>query len=244
MVSTIEVTPSSKKLTCTADNCKNTFQNEKNMDKHVKKFHRIVTLLSQSPIASAVRTLFQGESTEDITLPSTQVTSDGRINSTKIRSEGTFTCAYHHLQFKIKDNLDKHMTNEHDKAKAAPTYDISSATSVSDEEEIERQITEIAEDLEMEGVAREVEEEISNMVMIDKIVDSFVENAYATMNPSEETEKEKCDECHLKDQVINEFERLLNVKEATIVEKTATVVGLGQKAAKLNKENVEKKKKT
>ena len=243
MVLTIEVTPATKRLTCAADQCKNTFQNKKNIEKHMEKFHQKVTLLSQSPFASAVWTLFNGESTEDITQPSTQGTSDGRVNSPKIRSEGTFICSECSVQFPIKDNLITHMNNEHDKAKAAPTNDTSQASNGEDEEEIERQITEIAEDLEMEGVAKTVEEEVRNMVMMDKIVDSFVDNAYNTMNASEGTEKTKCPECHLKDQVIDEFGRLIDVKEASIVEKTATVNGLGQQIAKLSKENVEIKKK-
>ena len=47
------------------------------------------------------------------------------------------------------------------------------------------------------------------MVMINKSLDSFVENAYQTINRSEETNTPKCHECNLKDQVISEFYELM-----------------------------------
>ena len=62
----------------------------------------------------------------------------------------------------------------------------------------------------MEDLAKEVEVmEVRNMVMINKSVDSFVENAYKTNNRSEETNTPKCYECNLKDQVISEFYELM-----------------------------------
>ena len=62
----------------------------------------------------------------------------------------------------------------------------------------------------MEDLAKEVEDmEVRNMVMINKSVDSFVENAYKTNNRSEETNTPKCYECNLRDQVISELYELM-----------------------------------
>ena len=248
MAPTIEATPNKKKIACTADECKNTFQNKKNMEKHLDKFHKIVSVLSNSPLATTVRTLFHGESVEDITLPSTQGTSDGRVNSPRVRSEGSFQCAECDKNFSIKHELNRHMTKKHNKAKAANINDKAEATKtdmvIEDEQEVEEEIVEIAEDLEMEGAAMEVENrvELDNMVMIDNIVDSFVENAFNTMNPGNKTDKIECHECVLKEEIMTEYGRLIDEKELKIVEKTATVTTLGQRVKKLSADNLEMKK--
>ena len=141
------------------------------------------------------------------------------------------------------------MTKKHNKAKASnKNYKAEAAKTdmfMEDEPEIEEEIVEIAEDLEMEGAAMEVENrvELGNMVMIDKIVDSFVENAYKAMNPGSETEKIECHDCVLKEEIITEFGRLLDEKELKIVEKTATVNTLGQRVKKLSADNLEMKTK-
>ena len=106
-------------------------------------------------------------------------------------------------------------TNKHDKGKAANSKNYAHSLNksdkvIQDEADIYRQIVEIDEDLEMEEFAKEVEDtEVRNMVMINKSVDSFVENAYKTINRSEETNTPKCHECNLKDQVISEFYELM-----------------------------------
>ena len=154
MVSTIEATPNKKRLNRTAEECKNTFQNKKNMEKHMEKFHQIVNVLTNSPLATSVRTLFRGESGKDITRPSTQGTSDGLVNFPKVRSEGTFQCAVCDENFSRKDELIKHLKNKHNKAKAAISNDnAKAAKQVEVDMEDDQDIVEIAEDLEMEGVA-------------------------------------------------------------------------------------------
>ena len=62
----------------------------------------------------------------------------------------------------------------------------------------------------MAGVEKEVEDtEFINIGMIDKIVLYFLENAYNTINLSEQTDSLQCHKCHTKDHVISEFHKLI-----------------------------------
>ena len=115
-----------------------------------------------------------------------------------------------------------------------------------DEQEIDLELVDIAEDLEMEGVAIEVEAnitEVMKMITVDKIVDSFVDNAFRLMNPQEEAEKDKCHDCGLKEEVIVEHGKLIDDREAKLIEKAATVSGLGLRVKKLSVDNAALKKK-
>ena len=58
--------------------------------------------------------------------------------------------------------------------------------------------------------------------MTDNMVFSFFENAYNTMDTSEQTDSPKCPKCHIKNHVISEFHKLIQTKEATIVDKLKT----------------------
>ena len=111
------------------------------------------------------------------------------------------------------------------------------------DQEEELDIVEIAEELEMEGVAIEVENlvELGNMVVIDKIVDKFVENAYKAMHPDEPVDKIECHGCN--EEIIAEFGRLIDEKENKIGEKVTTINQLGQRVKKLSADNLDLKKK-
>ena len=89
MTSNIE-TPVQNKIGCSDPECNKTFVNRKNMTKHKDKFHMMVNAVSKSPIVGAVRTLFSGENTKDMQLPSTQGSSDGSLNSPLVVSDGFF----------------------------------------------------------------------------------------------------------------------------------------------------------
>ena len=52
------------------------------------------------------------------------------------------------------------------------------------------------------------------------------------MNTSEQTDSPKCPKCHIKDHVISEFHKLIQTKEATIVDK---VKNLRKHIAAINK---------
>ena len=63
----------------------------------------------------------------------------------------------------------------------------------------------------MGGESKEVKDtEVRNIGMIDKIGIKFFDNAYNTMNPSEQTDASTCHKCHIKDHVISEFHKLMN----------------------------------
>ena len=87
----------------------------------------------------------------------------------------------------------------------------------------------------MGGVEKEVEDtEVRNIGMIDKTVFFFLENAYYTINLSEQTDLIKCHKHHIVYHVIGEFHKGIETKEATIVEKLSTDIWLGQKGKVLS----------
>ena len=57
------------------------------MEKHTGRFHKIVSALSSSPLATSVRTLFLGENSEDTESPSIQGNSEGLVNVQEVVSE-------------------------------------------------------------------------------------------------------------------------------------------------------------
>ena len=87
---------------------------------------------------------------------------------------------------------------ESDNALRAAENDI-----VENDEEVEQDLVNIVEDLELEGIAREVE----NLVRVDKIVDSFVDSAFEAMNPGVINLKPGCEECHSKDEKTRNMRR-------------------------------------
>ena len=53
MTNSVEMTPVQKKMDCSAPKCKKTFVTKKNMEKHKKRFQKIVSALSHSPLANS-----------------------------------------------------------------------------------------------------------------------------------------------------------------------------------------------
>ena len=92
---------------------------------------------------------------------------------------------------------------------------------VEDYEENKQELETIAEDLNLEIIAKEVE----NIVMVNKTVDKSVDNTNKAMNPDEESDDIECHECVCKDQVVTDYMKLLYEKESTMVEKTAAYNG-------------------
>ena len=141
--------------------------------------------MSQSPLASSVRTLFCGESVNDTPLPSTQAGSGGSVNDTKVISKGTFQCDNCPEEDSSKNDLNNHIIKNHNKAPAAPQNDKDNSATKSDQEEYE----EIVQDMR----------ELGNMITVDKIVDSFVETAFRELNPNTALPKPVCHKFTLKD---------------------------------------------
>ena len=84
---------------------------------------------------------------------------------------------------------------------------------------------------------------LAEKAAVDKIVNSFVNNALRVMNPEEETSNSECHNCNLKDEVIADYGRSIDEKNTVIDEKTATVNGLMQRVKKLEEERTLLKKK-
>ena len=63
------------------------------------------------------------------------------------------------------------------------------------------------------------------------------------MNPQQDAEKESCHDCGIKEEVINERGRAIDDREAKLIEKAATVSGLGLRIKKLSVDNTLVKKK-
>ena len=229
MTPVIDKTPAQIKVDCSAPECKKTFVTQRNMEKHKEKFHKIVSALSQSPLATTVRTLFSGDGVDGVSLPSTQGDSSGRVNSPKVVTEGTFQCNECSEEFRMKVELLRHITIKHNKAQAAMRNDKDNDKSANktdsvvehDDIEEEEEIREIAEDLEDEGLAVQVEEmiELGKMMRVDKIVDSVVETVFREMNPDAVVSKPDCHDCDLKDEIFANREMLLDEKEGIIMEK-------------------------
>ena len=222
MTNSVEMTPVQNKLDCSAPECKKKFVSQQNMEKYKEKFHKIVSALTQSPLANSVRTLFRGDSVDGSMLPSTQGGSDGSVNSPKVVTHGTFQCNQCPEEYNSKEDLKIHITEDHNKAQAAPTSDRDKSAQI--------------EDVLHNQAVVQTEEilQIENLVTVDKIVDSFIDIAFSHINPDIVTPKPPCHECNMKDQVVAAFDKLINEKEYIIVEKSATIAGLGQRVKTLS----------
>ena len=58
------------------------------------------------------------------------------------------------------------------------------------------------------------------------------------MNPDMVTPESSCHECNSKDEIVAAFDKLINEKEYIIVERTATISGLGQRVKTLSAEKL------
>ena len=67
------MTPVKTKLDCEVPKCNKTLKNQKNLTSHMEKVHKVVSAITQSPLANTVRTLFSGES---VSAPSTQTNKE------------------------------------------------------------------------------------------------------------------------------------------------------------------------
>ena len=224
-------TPVLIRLDCSEPECNKNFVNKRNLTTHMKRFHMIVNAVSNSPIVNTVRTLFSAENGHDIQTPSTQGASDGSINSPKVTSVGLFQCDECTYEVEIKDELMKHKIEKHDKAYTAG--------SVNNDDSLDGE--EIVHLMEMEDMT--TAKDVANREAEEKIVNSFVENAFKVINHEEEEDNTKCHNCDLKEEVITDKDSMLDTKETMIAEKTATVNGLMQRVKKLEEEKAVLKKK-
>ena len=209
MTKAVEQTSVQNRLNCGEKDCKKNFKTQGTMMQHKDKFHKIVNALSQSPLANSVRILFNGESEEDISQPSTQGDSNGTVNSPKVVTEGRFLCDECQFDSGMKVELEKHKSEQHDKSKDASNNDTDNDLNGSRREE----------DVLLEAVKEVDRDTVAN------IVNAFVDTAFQHMNRSEVL-KSGCHECKCKDEVLEENRVAIIEKDLKLDEKSATIVGL------------------
>ena len=208
------------------------YKTKKGLTDHVKRWHQVAKEVF-SPMAETARTLFQ--SSDEDAQPRTQRNSGGEVNSPKVVSEGRYICGVCEKMYDSRSDVDKHI-KLHDKATNAATSDIS----FENDEEAEKDLTEAAKAHEK----REGEiVHLKNLMTVDKIVDAFLDMAFKEMNPNSVTPEPQCEECTLKDEVIEHKEKLLEKKDSDIVEKTATISGMSQKVKTMTSEKTDMQKK-
>ena len=141
----------------------------------MKKWHQVAKE-ALSPFTTTARTLFNN--VEDDGGASTQGNSRGEVNVVKVVSEGFHLCGACGKKYGNKKEMKEHM-EEHRKEndKLADEVDI-----VVDEPTFD-----VDEDMDMATIA----EEIENLMIVDTIVDSFVDMAFRAMRPSEASETTK-----------------------------------------------------
>ena len=223
-----------EKAVCNIPKCNKTLKNKKNLTSHMEKVHRVVTAISESPLATTVRTLFTSDAQQ-----STQGDSSGAVNSPKVRSEGRYLCGECDKGYKTQLEAKEHVKTHNEAIIIADNDSI-----IEDDEQTAQELGNLANILETDMASKEAENiNLRNMVTIDSIVDNFVDNAYKAMNPSNETSTVECHECVCKDENLVKYDKMLDEKEAIIVEKLAAVAGLVQKVKTLTDEKAVTSKK-
>ena len=167
-------------MDCNIPDCKKQkkdgYKTKVGLTNHMKRWHQAAKY-AFSPIADTARTLFQG--TEDETLGSTQGNSRGEVNVLKVVSCGTFVCGVCDKSFTTKKEMGEHMET-HDAAIIGEKPD--------DDPEEDNTSCEIEEDLDR--CAKEIE----NLVVVDRIVENFLDIAFRAMRPSEAPETTKSED--------------------------------------------------
>ena len=105
---------------CSIPDCKKQkvggYKTKKGLTDHMQRWHQAaVDVLS--PMAATARTLFHNVDKD--TGPSTQGNNKGDVNSPKVVTDGRFQCNNCPEECLSKNELDNHMVNKHNKAKAA-----------------------------------------------------------------------------------------------------------------------------
>ena len=229
---TIQETPA-KTADCHVPDCQKQkvggYKTKKGLTDHVKKWHQVAKDVL-SPMAVTARTLFQASDEES--QATTQGNSAGEVNFPKVTSVGSYQCGVCEKTFTSKNEVSDHI-KLHDEANIAENQ-------FESDDEFERELTKSAEaqEAETEDMVR-----LHNMMTIDKVVDAFVDMAFKEVHPTIVTQDPPCKECVLKDQVYDNQEKLIDQKEAVIVEKTATIKGLMEKVKTLTNEKLDMQKK-
>ena len=150
------------------------YKTKKGLTDHMQRWHQAaVDVLS--PMAATARTLFNNVDRE--IQPSTQGNSAGQVNSPKVVSEGRFQCGACPQEEKTTESMTIHMKTHYKSITKEPEnviIDDNDDGNYPDDDQLA---------------------EISNMITVDKIVDSFADVAFREMNPNDVEATEECHEC-------------------------------------------------
>ena len=125
------------------------------------------------------------QSSDDDSQESTQGNSKGEVNVIKVVSIARFVCGVCEKDYASKEKFDEHM-KRHDAAIDGKKPD----NELNPEENQEEQENEVDEEMDSESVVKEIE----NLVIVDKIIDSFVDTAFRAMRPNEAPETTKAED--------------------------------------------------
>ena len=179
MTQPIAATPV-QKMDCHIQDCqkqkKDGYKTKVGLANHMKKWHQVAKD-ALSPLTATARTLFKN--VEDESGASTQGNSKGEVNVVKVVSKGIFMCGICGKNHDNKEDMNKHM-GQH--GTSAYGYNPTRKGNVEEEE--------VNDDQANEDFAKDID----NLVIVDKIVDAFVEIAFRAMRPSEAPETTKIED--------------------------------------------------
>ena len=220
-------------VNCRVPDCKKQqiggYKTKNGLANHVKRWHQAAKDVL-SPMAETARALFQND--EEVQ-PSTQGNSAGAVNSPKVVSEGRFQCGLCEEEYTSTDNMRNHMTKHHQGGVYEQDDDITDDGN-DDDDVTDKEVGEITED-EVVNNQPNSNVELNNMLTVDKIVDIFVDNAFREMHPDEVTTGQKCHDDD-EDRKISDLMKVVEEKDAKIVEKTALAAGLHMKIKHMTSE--------
>ena len=197
-------------VNCQVPDCKKQqvggYKSKNGLTNHMKRWHQAAKDVLSS-MSETARALFQ---TEEEIQPSTQGTIAGAVNSPKVVTEGRFQCGTCGKEFTSRAHMTEHMTKSYNTV-ATEQHDDITDDSNEDDEATENEVGEINE-YEVVDDQHDVNVEITNMITVDKIVDSFIDNAFREMHPNElTTDQEDYDDD--KDQKISDLQKVVEQKD-------------------------------
>ena len=220
---------------CKVPDCKKQqaggYKSKNGLTNHMKRWHQAAKDVL-SPMAETARALFQ---TEEELQPSTQGNSSGAVNSPKVVSEARLQCGACDKEFGSTAEMSEHMTMHYNSVAPEQNDDILEDEYDEDEPNNDKEYVSDNDTTENETVVDQYEGhlELNNMMTVDKIVDSFIDNAFRKMHPNEvTTDHDDVD----KDLIISDLKKVVDEKDIKLVEKTALATGLHMKIKQMTTE--------
>ena len=108
-------------LVCTIPECTKKYKRKTGLSNHMASVHQMLVSNVLSPMATSARTLFGGNSVSQD--ESTQGNSAGAVNSPKVRSAAALLCGVCDEAFPGREEVNKHMNEEHDEEESSEADD-------------------------------------------------------------------------------------------------------------------------